>query len=419
MSSHLRSLERRNLVLGILAVVLVLILVFRPDNRTSVDKDTLPLVFTGFDTGSARRIDIERSGGPGSPVQRISLQRAGDGNSWTLASHHDYPTQAGAQALLDAVASARLRSEVTRRGDTFDKYADAGSWTTVTIIDTQGKDMVTFALGRYAYPDAFVRLGSGKDQRVVKATNIKPADARPEARSWIETRIWPELTASTMLRLDVEQRRDGHTITIVKRGASQADVGVEVPAKGEDDEQAYWMTSPEEGPAKRLAVEDLAREFSGALIQDIVAGGGADEAAAHGLDDPEIVATFWRKDGDKLHKNKYSVGKKTADGTGWYAQREGAPWVFTVSSTSISRMRQLPDEFRAPAQAEPAKDEGGKDEGGKDEGGKDEGGKDEAPKKDGAGDPDGDPAPDPKKDPEPKKDEPKKDEPKKDDGDGK
>jgi hypothetical protein len=403
MSSRLRSLQRRNLVLVVILLVLGVILLVRPDTVTSVSKSSLPLLFPDFEASSVRRIELEQAAGPGKPVKRLVLQMTGGQGKWTLASHHDYPTQAGAERLLDAIKSARLRNEVTRRKATFDKYKGADGWIHVNVLDTRGKSVLTFQLGRYAYPETFILLGKGDAAHIVKAVNITPGAARPEVASWIETRIWPTLTAAHMIRIDVQQAGDKAPLTIVKRGEPASDIEVGAPEKSKDPQKVWWMVSPKEGDAKKLAVEDLAREFTGMLIQDIVAGdaSGKDEAR-YGFDTPAVKAVFYEKVKDKVGKHRLVVGKKTEDGKGWYVRREGAPWVFRVGLTSVSRLRQLPTEYVAP----PEKKKAGKDEGAKGAPKKDAGKKDGS-KKDAA------PAATPGKD-EPKKDAAPKDGGKKD-----
>ncbi|MDA1196220.1 MAG: hypothetical protein O2894_13705, partial [Planctomycetota bacterium] len=224
MSSRMRSLTRTNLVLGGCALLLALILVVRPDTVASVDRDDLPLVFSGLPRDQIRRIEITQ---PGSPA--IVLQLGGSDGTWLLESHGKYPTQAGAARLLDAIGAARNRGDVTTRKDTFAKYAGDTGWTEVRLTDVQGNDVVQFGVGRYAYPEVFLRVGRGESERVVRALNITPGVARTEVRSWIETRIWPELSATDAVRIDVEQRKDGRTITLAKRGVPEAQTGLAVP----------------------------------------------------------------------------------------------------------------------------------------------------------------------------------------------
>jgi len=350
MKSHLQRLERRLIVLSVLTVVLGGAFLLMPDASTSVKKESLPLVFPGFDAGPVRQIELTRGD------EKLVLQSAAE-DRWVLASHFRYPLNTPPQRLLDAIAAARIASEVTTRADTFGKYAGSRGWIEVTTIDTRGKASLQFAIGRYQYPETYLRLGSGKDQRIVKVTGISETEASLEVRSWIETRMWPSLSASNFVRMDIEQRADKRTITLVRRGESPADVEMAVPAKDEKGEKLYWMAAPLQGDAKKLAVEDVTREFTGMLIQDVVAGSTTEaKDAEFGFDKPEIVATLYHKIDGQVAKYKLTIGKRVPDKELWYARRGGASWTFLVSSSGgVSRMRQAPEEF-LPKKEEPKPD---------------------------------------------------------------
>jgi len=340
MSSHLRSLERRTMVFGIVAVVLGAALWLLPEASTSVKKESLPLAFPGFERDSVKRIEITRGD------EKIVLEEGNPG-AWQLASHFRYPLSTPPDRLLDAIAAARITAEVTRRADTFDKYAGGKGWIEVVTVDNRGRETVRFRVGRYKYPETFLALGKGADQRIVKATSVSETVASLQARMWIETRMWPSLSAANMVRMDIEQRADNRTITLARRGESPADVEMAVPEKDEKGEKIYWMASPQQADAKKLAVEDLAREFTGMLIEDIVADSvGEAEKAKYGFDQPEIVATFSSKVGEQVTKHKLIVGKRVEGKEQWYVRRGDQSWVFVVDGSSgVSRMRQPPEEF--------------------------------------------------------------------------
>jgi hypothetical protein len=340
MSSHLHNLERRTLIFGALAVVLGAALWLMPEASTSVKKESLPLAFPGFDKAAVKRIELTRG------EEKLTIEQ-GSAQSWFLASHFRYPLATPPDRLLDAIVSARIVSEVTRRKETFGKYAGGKGWTEVTTIDNRGKETARFAIGRYKYPETYVRLGTGDDARIIKATSVSQTVASLETRMWIETRMWPALSAANMVRIDVEQRRDNRTIAIARRGEAAADVEMGVPEKDEKGEKLYWMATPLQGDAKKLAVEDLAREFTGMLIQDVVAGSlGADEKAKYGFDDPEIIATLYHKVNGVVTKHELVVGKRVVGSDSWWVRRGNESWVFRVDASSgVSRMRQPPEEF--------------------------------------------------------------------------
>ncbi|MDJ0521079.1 MAG: DUF4340 domain-containing protein [Planctomycetota bacterium] len=351
MSSHLRSLERRTLVFGVLAVVLGAALWLMPEASTSVKKESLPLAFPDFDRDVVKRIELRRG-------KRDLVMEEGANGAWQLASHFRYAMATPPDRLLDAIASARITSEITRRKDTFDKYAGGDGWIDVVTIDNRGQETARFGIGRYKYPETFVRLGEGDEARIVKATSVSRTVASLEERMWIETRMWPALSAKNMIRIDVEQRRDKRTISLIRRGESPVDVEMAVPEKDEKGEKVYWMAAPQQADAKTLAVEDLGREFTGMLIREVVAGSlGSKEKAEFGFDDPEIVATLYHKVNDVVTKHVLTVGKRVPGADRWWVRRGNESWVFLVEAGSgVSRMRQGPEEFLPQKEEEPKKD---------------------------------------------------------------
>lgn len=407
MSNKLKTLTRRNLVLLVLGIGLGAWVLLRPEPTTSVREEALPKVFPDFAREDVRRVELGAAAHGEKPERRVVLQMA-DASTWHLESHFRYPVQSGADRLLDAIAASRQRAVVTEREETFENYAGDAGWTEVSVLDSRGRTLTAFGLGRYQYPDTFLRVGAGDGARVVRATGIVPNMASVDPKSWIDTRVWPALSATDMIRIDVEQRRDDRTITIVKRGEDAADLEMEAPEKSDDKEKTYWMASPVEGDAKKLAVEDLAREFTGMLIDDIVAGSlSEEEEKQYGFDDPELVATLYVKVEDKVTKHRLTVGRKSDSGDVWYVRRGGAAWVFAVSSgTGVNRLRQAPESFLQPP---PGAEEVGEGNGDERKGG-------------GPGDPDGaspgdsggDAPKEPPKEPQPPKGPPKDEDPEKD-----
>ena len=356
--TRLKSLERRTMIFAGLLVVLTLVLFLQPSRTTTVASTDLPLVFPDFPKAEARRIELSKPlAEDGAKKLTLDLKQGGN---WVLASNSNYPATAGrAERLLDAIASARRRSVVTRRQDTFEKYAGTDGWTEVSVQDGRGRPLAEFGIGRYErYPDIFLRVQMDGEPRIIKAVHLTTDLARIDSSSWIETRMWPELTASNVIRVDLEQVQDDRTIVLARRGESPADVELDVPEKGEGEDDIWWMTKPEEADAKKLEVEDLTRSFTGMLIEDVVAGSLTDETRKeYGFDTPELVVTIFHKEGEKVGKYTLTVGGKIGeDGASSYAQRKGATWVFKIrGGNSLSRFRQEPAEFRP---APEKKDEG-------------------------------------------------------------
>jgi hypothetical protein len=360
MSSKLKTLRQRNLIFFGLLVVLLGVYFLRPDLTTSAREGNLAFAFPAFDKALANRIELSKLTSTGEPGARVVLQR-GSGSTWSLESHFRYPLKTGAEALLDSIAAARIKSDVTSRQETFATYAPSEGWTEVDVIDAQGKSMLRFGIGRYTYPDAFLRLGEGDQQRIVRAVNLSPSAARVESSFWIDTNLWPGLSVTSMIRIDVDQRREKRVLSLVKRGESPADVETTSPEKDPEGKKVWWLAGPEEGDAVTMDVQDLGREFTGMLIDDVVAGAATGEQEkAFGFDDPELVATLWSKQGEKVTKHVLEIGKRDESDASWYVRRKGAPWVFKVRGASaFQRMQQTPDEFLDKPEPEPDTDGAG------------------------------------------------------------
>ena len=146
MSSKLQSLRRRNLVLFGLVVVLLGVYFLRPSTTSSVREGNYPFAFPDFDKDATNRIELSKLSPLGEPGAKLVLQR-GSGSQWQLESHFRYPLKMGAEGLLDGMAAARIKSEVTSREDTFSKYAGIDGWTEIAVIDARGKTVLQFGLG--------------------------------------------------------------------------------------------------------------------------------------------------------------------------------------------------------------------------------------------------------------------------------
>ncbi len=427
MSSKLQALERRNIVLGALAVVMILVLILQPSETSPIREGNYPLVFPKFKKEDARRITIAKVVIAGAQTSRVELSTRATGE-WVVVSSASYPVRPGVhERLLDGIASVRRKGVVTQRSETFDDYAGPDGWTEVEVLGANNASLAKFAIGKYAdYPELFVRVGEGEDGRILKTYKLTADMAAADASAWIDQNLWGGLLTENVIRIDVLQRDHQRTISIAKRGESPADVELDVPEKDkEHPEKIYWMVGPDEGDTKTAVVEDLIRTFTGARIKDVIAGSSTSaDDIKYGFEKPETEVTVWHKVGDKIERYGLTIGRRVKDDEkAYYMRRTGSAHVFTGHSYALGTFSKAPAEFlEKPAEDE---DAGGSPDG--DASGDPDGGAMGDPDGGAAGSPDGDggdkpPAPaDPAKpDDEPKKpdDDPKKpDEPKKPGGD--
>ena len=120
--SKLKTLQRRNAVLGALVVLLLVGVILLTPGSGATTTDALPLLFPNFKGDLARRISIvEAAGEPGQPPKRLILARQGDGR-WVAENRSGYPIRpSGEKRLLDNIEIMRKRKLVTSREETFAK----------------------------------------------------------------------------------------------------------------------------------------------------------------------------------------------------------------------------------------------------------------------------------------------------------
>ena len=173
--NRLKTLQRRNVVLFVLALVMTAVLVVRPSLSSSSNADSWSRAFPDFQTDLVRRVVIRRDGvadGEGeTESSTLTLAQGADG-AWVVASEDGYPARADAVAtLLDGISNMRSRKEVTTRTETFDRYTAHDGFTEIQVLGPGDKVLASFALGRDAdkYPEVFTRVGDGDEQRILRS----------------------------------------------------------------------------------------------------------------------------------------------------------------------------------------------------------------------------------------------------------
>jgi hypothetical protein len=348
-----RKLERRNVILALVAIALGAVLVLRPAPTRGVSMEELPALLPGLDTSAVREIEIVRED-PAGPDQgeRLRIVRK-DVTSWTLPDRFDHPALPNtAERLLDALAGARDRGTVTTRADTFDRYRPTTGWKIVRVKDAAGKVLADLALGRSERADLLVRVGQGDGARIARVARLRPSVAPVTTSSWIETQLWPgNLRSASMVRLDLDRRaQEGGTLVgLVKRGASGDGLGLVAPAIDADaPDRVWWMYQPEPGAdADTLEVEDRGRSFTGLVAEDVVAStAAADADAGMGFAKPELVATFYAQEGSQVRAHQLTVGGRHPDRDAWYVKVEGRPFIYLVGAGhALTSLRAEPGDF--------------------------------------------------------------------------
>ena len=330
----IRRLQRRNVVLALLAAALAAVVLLRPEPTRGVALDDLPHLLPDLDTAAVREIEIERKD-PAGGSERVRVVRR-DVTTWVLPDRFDHEALPNvAERLLDALADARDRGTITDRAETFERYRPANGWKSVRLKDAAGKVLAEVALGGTERADLVVRVGPGEGSRIARVARLRASAAPTAASAWIETQLWPgTLRSASMVRLDLDRSaKGGPRITLVKRGVSAEGLGVPSPALDPDaPEKTWWLAEPAPGgEADALAVEDRGRSFTGLVAMDVVAGAAAEDPAM-GFGTPELVATFHAQEGPKVVAHTLTVGARHPDKDAWYVRVGGRPFVYLVGA---------------------------------------------------------------------------------------
>ena len=390
--SKLKTLKRRNAVLGGLAVLLLIFVILQAPGSGATTTDELPLLFPDFKADLARRIEIvEPAANQGQPPQRLVLARLGGGR-WVAENRSGYPIKpSGEQRLLDNLEIMRKRKLVTTREETFAKYAPSKGWRQVTVYGASNKKLASFSLGKSAqpYPEVFALVEADGKPSVLQTLNVTSDMASPDIANWVDARLWPDLLSDQMIRVDLEQPEDKSRIVIAKRGESPADVEVGVPELDEEGKLRWWMVEPKEGDADTDRTENLARTFTGLRLEDVVAeSDNVETLAKYGLDKPRAKVRLYFKGAKDVIQREILIGGKNAEGNAFYVKRGKSSWIFQVPAYNLTDFLSDAQTFE---KAKEETDEGAEPPTFDDPDGNEEGGE----PGDGGGEPPAEPAPAP------------------------
>lgn len=355
--TQIDSLKRRNLVLGLIAVLLLAYGIFRPSATSAVTSESLPRLFPDLKLADARTVLIEREGAD-ADAPAVRIQRAGE-TGWVLTSSHGYPASVDkVNKLLEDLQGTRRKKFITERAETFGEYAEPDGWMHVKVLGEGGATLADLHVGKSAgWPDSFVRVQEGGKAAVVRAHNLSGSELRLTPESWSVARLWPGLTLPDVGRVVVYQ--DGADADLI----FEREVRPVAPVEGEPEESAstesVWvMRTPQTVDPEKFKVEGLVRTFNGMRFAKIAArSAGAAEDEHFGFAKPALrVAVFAAPEGDKAPKRLGAllVGKEVPSETEgapsdrYYVRREGDEWVFEVTAASVADFRQAPDDYLPP-----------------------------------------------------------------------
>ena len=359
--TQIESLRRRNLVFGLVAVLLLVYLVFRPSETSAVTKDAWPALFPELKAEEVRTVILER--GEGADKQTLRIQREGEAG-WALASSYGYPASPEkVNRFLEDLRGSRRKKFITERADTFGEYVGAEGWLHVEVRGEGGAPLADFQLGKSAgWPDSFARVQEAGKSVVVRAYNLSASDVKLSPESWTEVRLWAGLTMPDVERIDVHQRDEKSVLSFVREERPLEREEGE-PADAEPRTEKVWkLVAPRQGDPEKYKVEGLVRSFSGMRFEAIAAPSTGDAEDEHfGFGEPAYrVAVFGAKptdDGEApvsvlLVGNPVPAAGEGKSSDRRYVRRADDSWVFEVSGASIADFRQAADDY-LPAPEEP------------------------------------------------------------------
>lgn len=272
--TRVESLRRRNLVLAGIAVLLAVFLFVRPSATSVVRPEAYPRLFPAFQVGDARAIVLERlpAKGETEPPEgpsTLKIVREGDA-AWVVASAQGYPASLDkVTRFLEDIVAAKRKGVVTVRVDTFDEYAGYDGWIDVKVLGVGDQPLASFQVGKSpVWGEGYVRIDEQGRPAVLTALNLGAEKARVALDSWVEPRLFPDLTLPDVTRLDVVQRDEKTTLSF-RREEEKTGEGEEAGTK-----TVWKMVAPREEVADAGKVEDLIRSLSGVRLRDVVGGRG-------------------------------------------------------------------------------------------------------------------------------------------------
>jgi hypothetical protein len=346
-------LVRRCVAFGALAVVAGTLVALRGPGTTSVVAETaLPETFPGFEPDQVFSFEVARTKKDGDKTvpESIRIARADTSpghEAWAVETASRYPAKLGVvKEYLAKVKEARTRGEKTRTASRFPQYAPPEGFTEVRLFDKDARAIVSFGIGKSGadgnWSDVFLRLddakkaspGAGEGSRVVAATKAPSTFPGTGVTEWIDTALWPGVSETEVATLVVDQREKSRVVEMVR-----------VPKTGEEKDDTWKVTKPEEGKASSTG-SNLVRTFVGLNLTEMVeSAGGAEADAKYGFDKPTVVVTTkskTEKPGQTPVERTLTIGKKVEGKEQWYVRRGEEPWVFTVSEWEVKLFREEP-----------------------------------------------------------------------------
>jgi len=307
---------RKTIYALIILVVLaaVALLVRRPVGDETPETPESTLFFPDFNRDAAAKIAIKARSG------EVELRRSE--GKWVITDEDkDYP--------VDKVALDRLleKVETLERGDLVSENSEKQSLfqvdsqgTEVQIFDESGGTLAHFFLGKTG-PDFFstyVRK-EGSDKVYVVAEYLRSFFDKP-ARSWKDR---------SLIRAEKDQVA-GFTIS----RPDQPDLTVERDGEG------WKITSPEEAPGDKKAIDRIVNSFKNMLASSY---SEETDPAVTGLDEPQLRLTVRLTD----HTTREILFGNEVEKKGYYAKRGSDNWVFIAPKYRYTNLNKTFEDLKA------------------------------------------------------------------------
>jgi hypothetical protein len=358
-------------------------------SRTTTGATTFPATFEAFDSAAVASVRIARTtkrDGKEVPGE-VVLQRTG-ASSWVVANRGGYPAKtADVSEFLEKVREARTKTENTRDPSKAKAFAGEDGWTEVTVRGQGDATLARFGIGKSgaggSYENTYLRLGEpppaageapapalptaptpAGDFRVVTATGID-AYVRADPEEWVDRDLWPSVTGSDVVEIEIDQREKGRTVHLVREEKKAAATepkkegeGAETPPP-EGGEDRWTMRKPTEGPAAPSVANATAAAIANLSLESLVVAKEGAGDADYGFDKPQLVLTARGRllaGAESAPAYVVTVGKKVEGKETSYARRGSDPFVFEISEVSLREFRNEPESWaeKKPDESKPA-----------------------------------------------------------------
>lgn len=262
-------------------------------------------------------------------VNRVTIRKGADTvvverkgkEEWALVQPYAAPAEASDVSFyLSQLKDLKVEKFITEQADDLAKYGLTKPQLIVTVGPEPEK---TLLIGKQVAGEENVYAARHGEKQVFALRKVVLNDLGKSAR---------DLREKTLLSF---KREDAVRLSLASPAGR-----MELQRDGEE----WKVTKPFSGRAKREKLDTIFFGIESVKGTGVVAEKPAD-LARYGLVKPQATVSVWLK-GEK-EPRELMIGKKAADGSGYYARSGAGPTVFTIPEYILSDLKVKPEELKA------------------------------------------------------------------------